>query len=168
MSVDETPEASSILELTPNGLLVVDQDARIHFVNPAFRKMFGTGDEDLSGRKASQILHTDFFERAIATGKEFSARGVVPERDFYYRAAIFRTGEGTGQYCGVFIDTTDEERARAELVELKRETLARAEEVIHRQMHAAQEIAGLLGETTAETKVILTKLSDLFRREDTG
>ena len=57
------------------------------------------------------------------------------------------------------------ERARAELLELKRETLARAEEVIRRQMHTAQEIAGLLGETTAETKVLLAKLTHLFRQE---
>lgn len=168
MSVHETPEVSSILRQTPNGLLVVDEDACIHFVNPAFRRMFATGQGDLTGRKASEFLHSDCFERAIATGKELSLRGAVPDRDVYYRAAIFRTEADPIQYCGIFIDTTEEERARAELVELKRETLARAEEVIHRQMHAAQEIAGLLGETTAETKVILTKLSDLFRREDSG
>jgi len=167
MSADETPRVSSILQHTPNGLLLVDEDARIQFVNPAFRKMFGTGEEDLAGRKASEILRSDYFERAIATGKELAVRGVVPERDVHYRAAIFRTESDQGQYCGVFIDTTDEERARAELLEVKREMLARAEEVIRRQMHTAQEIAGLLSETTAETKVLLTKLADLFRREGT-
>ncbi len=48
---------------------------------------------------------------------------------------------------------------------MKAQTLARAQEVIHRQMKTAQEIAGLLGETTAETKVLLAKLTDLFRQE---
>jgi hypothetical protein len=35
-------------------------------------------------------------------------------------------------------------------------------------MKTAQEIAGLLGETTAETKVLLAKLMDLFRQEGTA
>ena len=84
----------------------------------------------------------------------------------HYRAGVFRT-ERENQYCGIFIDTSEEERARAELLKVKQETLARAEEVIHRQMQTAQEIAGLLGETTAETKVLLAKLTDIFRREET-
>ncbi|MBN2475050.1 MAG: PAS domain-containing protein [Pirellulales bacterium] len=167
MNAKATPEVSSILQHTPNGLVLVDQDACIRFVNPAFRKMFYTGDEDLLGRKAAEFLRSDCFERAIATGKELSVRGDMPERGIHYRAGIFKT-EGENRYCGVFIDTSEEERARAELLELKRETLARAEEVIRRQMHTAQEIAGLLGETTAETKVLLAKLTDLFEREKTA
>ena len=145
----------------------MDEHARIQFVNPSFRRMFGTGEEDLTGRKASEYLHSDCFERAIATGKELSVRGSIPERDVYYRAGVFRTEAEQKQYCGIFIDTSEEARARVELLELKREMLARAEEVIRRQMETAQEIAGLLGETTAETKVLLTKLMDLFRREGT-
>ncbi len=166
MNAEETPDVSSILQHSPNGILLVDDEARIRFVNPAFRKMFCTGDGDLTGRKASELLHSDCFERVIGDGGELSVRGSVPEHDVHYRAGIFRI-EGEKQCCGIFIDTSEEERARAELLEVKRETLARAEEVIRRQMHTAQEIAGLLGETTAETKVLLTRLTDIFREEGT-
>ena len=42
-----------------------------------------------------------------------------------------------------------------------------AQKVIDKQMMIAQEIAGLLGETTAETKVTLTKLRDsMLAQED--
>ena len=164
MNAEQTPELSSILQHTPNGILLVDGDARIQFVNPAFRKMFCTGEGDLAGRKASEFLHSDCFEQAIASGGELSVRGSVPEHGIHYRASIFGI-EGERRCCGIFIDTSEEERARAELSEVKRETLARAQEVISRQMQTAQEIAGLLGETTAETKVLLVKLMDLFRRE---
>jgi PAS domain S-box-containing protein len=166
MNAQETPEVSSILQHTPNGVLVVDEEAHVQFVNPAFRKMFYTGDGDLTGRKAAEFLHADCFEEAIAGGGELSVRGNVPEHGVHYRAGIFKI-EGEQRYCGIFIDTSEEERARAELLEVKRETLARAEEVIRRQMQTAQEIAGLLGETTAETKVLLAKLTDLFRQEGT-
>ena len=164
MNAEATPEVSRILQHSPNGILLVDEEARIHFVNPAFRKMFCTGDGNLMGRKASEFLHSDDFEQAMAAGGELSVRGSVPEHAVYYRATIFGI-EGEGRCCGIFVDTTEEERARAELLEVKRETLARAQEVISRQMHTVQEIAGLLGETAAETKVLLAKLTDLFRQE---
>jgi len=166
MSARQMPEVSSILQHSPNGILLVDEEARIQFVNPAFRKMFCTGDGDLTGRKAAEFLRSDCFEQAIATEGELSVRGNVAEHGIHYRATLFKI-EGQKQCCGIFIDTSEEERARAELLDVRRETLARAQEVIRRQMQTAQEIAGLLGETTAETKILLAKLTDLFRREGT-
>jgi len=44
---------------------------------------------------------------------------------------------------------------------LKAETINKAQQVIHQQMRVAQEIAGLLGETTAETKAALFELIKL-------
>ena len=166
MISDEMPKVSSILQHSPNGILLVDEETRIQYVNPAFRKMFCTGGGDLTGHKASEFLHSDCFERAIAAEGDLSVRGSAPEHDVHYRATIFRI-EGERRCCGIFIDTSEEERARAELSQVRRETLARAQEVIRRQMQTAQEIAGLLGETTAETKVLLVKLMDLFREEGT-
>ncbi len=57
-----------------------------------------------------------------------------------------------------FIDITKEEEQAKQDYEQKLETIALAQKVIHKQMMVAQEIAGLLGETTAETKTTLTKL----------
>jgi hypothetical protein len=57
-----------------------------------------------------------------------------------------------------FIDITREEEMAREDYEKKLETIDLAQRVIHKQMMVAQEIAGLLGETTAETKTTLTKL----------
>jgi hypothetical protein len=37
--------------------------------------------------------------------------------------------------------------------------------IIDKQMRVAQEIASLLGETTAETKVAIMKLRDVLREE---
>lgn len=164
MDIRGTPEVVSILQHSPNGVLLVDDEARIQFANPAFRKMFAAGNGDLTGAKASEFLQSDCFERAIAAEGELSLRGRAARNDVYYRATLFRI-EGERRWCGIFVDISDEERAQAALREARRETLARAEKVILRQMQTAQEIAGLLGETTAETKVLLAKLMDLFRQE---
>ena len=60
----------------------------------------------------------------------------------------------------VYQDVSEEEKAREQHMNLKMETIDIAQKVIDKQMMVAQEIAGLLGETTAETKVTLSKLRD--------
>lgn len=164
---DESRFVGSILQHSPNGVVLVDGESRIRFVNPAFRRMFRVGDGDLTGRPVGEVLGSDCFERAVAAEGELSIRGGIPQHGLYYRASLFRI-ENEGWYCGIFVDISEEERARRELSEMKAQTLARAQEVIRRQMRTAQEIAGLLGETTAETKALLAKLMSLFRQEGSG
>ena len=62
-------------------------------------------------------------------------------------------------------DVTDEEEARNHKEALQRQTVEITDKVIEKQMRAVQEIASLLGETTAETKVALTKLKESLRDE---
>ena len=61
---------------------------------------------------------------------------------------------------GIFQDVSQEEEQKKQAYKVKMETIEMAQKVIDKQMMVAQEIAGLLGETTAETKVTLTKLRD--------
>jgi PAS domain-containing protein len=156
--------AGAILLNTPNGVLVVDRETRVRFINPSFQRMFRCEQESGLGRRAAELVHSDCFERAIAAGGHLMVKETVPEHEVSFRVGLFPI-EGTDLYCGIFIDISDEEKARRELQELRAQTLERAQEVISRQMETAQEIARLLGETTAETKVLLVKLMGLFRQE---
>jgi len=156
---------SAILQQTPNGVLLVDKDTRIQFVNPAFCEMFHCCDEELLGRPASKFIHSDCFERAIAAGGKLMVKETAPVHGVSYRVGLFPI-EGEGLYCGIFIDISEEEQAKEHYRDVRAQTLARAQEVISRQMKTAQEIARLLGETTAETKVLLVKLMSLFEEEN--
>ena len=156
--------ASAILEHTPNGVLLVDKESRIRFVNPGFRRLFHCGEERLIGRPAAEFVHSDCFDRAIAAGGNLMVKETIPEHEVSFRVGMFPI-EGEDLYCGIFIDISDEERAREQIRALRAQTLERAQEVISRQMETAQEIARLLGETTAETKVLLVKLMGLFQEE---
>ena len=155
---------SAILEHPPNGVLLVYGDTRIRYVNPAFRGMFHCTGEELLGRLAAEVVHSDCFTRAIAAGRNLMVKETIPEHDVSFRVGLFPIG-GEGLYCGIFIDISEEEKARKDLHELRAQTLERAQEVISRQMQTAQEIARLLGETTAETKVLLMKLMSLYQEE---
>ena len=158
-------QISAILKYTPNGVLLVDKTTRIRFVNPAFLTMFKCVDSKLLDKPAKKFVHSDCFERAIAAGGSLMVKGSVPEHKVSFRVGIFPI-EGENLYCGIFIDISNEEKARKELLELRAQTLKRAQEVISRQMQTAQEIARLLGETTAETKVLLMKLMSLYQEEN--
>jgi PAS domain S-box-containing protein len=155
---------SEILEHTPNGVLLVDRQALIRFVNPQFPKMFHCEGEQLLGQPAREFVHSDCFERAIAAGGALMVKESIPEHGVSFRVGIFSI-EGRDLYCGIFIDISEEEKARKDFLDLKAQTLKHAQEVIERQMQTAQEIARLLGETTAETKVLLRRLITLYREE---
>ncbi|MFQ6034338.1 MAG: PAS domain-containing protein [Sedimentisphaerales bacterium] len=159
-----TAHTSAILQHTPNGVLLVDKKTHIRFVNPAFLTMFQCADDELLGRLAKDFVHSDCFERAIAAGGSLMVKESIPEHGVSYRVGIFPI-EGEELYCGIFIDISEEEKARKDLLDLRAQTLERAQEVISRQMQTAQEIARLLGETTAETKVLLMKLMSLYEEE---
>jgi len=73
---------------------------------------------------------------------------------------------GEEQWVGMLVDISKIERQREEIVKLKGELLEKSQEVINKQMRVAQEIAGLLGETTAETKTTLLKLIELAKKEE--
>ena len=66
----------------------------------------------------------------------------------------------------VMKDITQETKSEEQLNKVKLETLATTDEVIKKQMRVAQEIASLLGETTAETKVALLKLKKTLQEEE--
>jgi PAS domain S-box-containing protein len=163
-SQDTSAHISAILQQTPNGVLLVDKDTCIHFVNPAFLEMFHCSDEELLGKPAAKFIHCDCFERAIAAGGRLMVKENIPEHKVSFRVGLFPI-EGEDLYCGIFIDISEEEEAKKHYRDLRAQTLERAQEVIASQMKTAQEIARLLGETTAETKVLLVKLMSLFEEE---
>jgi hypothetical protein len=156
---------SLILQFTANGVVQVNRNTmRIEFANPAFRRMFRCETGEIKGRPVAEVLGNDFFERAAAAGGTWAGRGEAPACELVYRAQIFPI-EGEPLLAAVIVDISREALARQEFERVREATLDRAQEVITRQMKTAQEIAGLLGETTAETKALLVKLMNLARQE---
>ena len=186
----QASHATSIIEHSPNAVMLVDSNGSIQFTNPIFRTMFRCEEELLVGKPVEDFIRSDCFARALQ-GDGFLAEKVnVTEHDLSYRIQIFPIREEnfngtinknvehpdedggesaklTHQLLGaVIVDISEEERARREFAKVKQETLQSAQEVIFRQMQTAQEIAGLLGESTADTKVLLVELMNLVKQEE--
>jgi len=170
-----------VVAAAPSGVVAVDRELRIVFANAAFRRMFRLGaDEPVEGRPLVEVLGDDTTFRAFQARTDDGGGGIAtPEAaaresevyysgpDVYVRQMVFQLGD-RDTIIGLFSDLSADVRQRRRLAELRGETVERAREVIAKQMKVAQEIAGLLGETTAETKVILTKLIEFINREDGG
>lgn len=151
-------------DFDPNGLLVLDEELRVIQVNPALCQMLKSQREDLLGRKAADLLgDVSDFQRAYneqceVTGEESS----YPRYELYARKVIFPV-PGENVVAGIFVDLTREWEQRKELEVLRIRTAQEVRNVVDNQMRVAQEIAGLLGETTAETKVSLLRLLELIQ-----
>ena len=66
---------------------------------------------------------------------------------------------------GIMRDVTDEEAEREKKEKISRQTVEVADKVVDKQMRIVQEIASLLGETAAETKIALAKLKESIQDE---
>jgi uncharacterized Fe-S cluster-containing protein len=81
-----------------------------------------------------------------------------------YESLIYLSEENV--VINIMMDITENELKEHELLNVKEQTLKSCQEVINKQMRVAQEIASLLGETTAETKVNLNRLKEIVIGED--
>jgi uncharacterized Fe-S cluster-containing protein len=70
-----------------------------------------------------------------------------------------------GLLVAILRDITEREKEREKFDNLREETLQRTREVVSKQMRVAHEIAQLLGETTAESKMIVSHLAQLLEEE---
>lgn len=151
-------------DFDPNGLLVLDDTLRVILVNPAMCQMLKSERHDLLGRNAFDLLgDVSDFERAYAEQREvLGQEASYPRFDLHVRKVIFPVPREK-VVAGIFVDLTREWKQRNELEQLRNRTAEEVRNVVDKQMRVAQEIAGLLGETTAETKVSLLRLLNLLR-----
>ncbi len=156
--------ANLIIQASPDGVVVVDRDLKIVEVNPAFAHLFSCQRERVAGRSIGEFMDPEPFRQTCASQGSMHLDLTVPSYGLIFRGTFFYVAH-QGVVISLLDNMTQEVTQRRELDQVRSETLEKAQEVINKQMRVAQEIAGLLGETTAETKVLLTKLMRVMRGE---
>lgn len=150
--------ANLVMETSPNVVLIVDEDMKILEYSAVGEKYFGKTRKEALDMYLYEFIDPTDFQWVFDThqnihGKKvtYTEYGVTMLQNIVYikkENAVLAT----------FIDITAQEEKARQDYETKLATADLAQKVIHKQMMVAQEIAGLLGETTAETKTTLTKL----------
>lgn len=158
--------ANVVLDVTPNVLFIIDSDFRIRECNKKGQELLGVGKEEALTRYIFEFIEIEDIEETFRT-----------KESIYNKKVKMEHGRLTMQETIVYIrdidcvlvrfqDITHEEKMKEQHYNFKVEALEIAQKVIDKQMMVAQEIAGLLGETTAETKVTMTKLRDSILEDE--
>jgi uncharacterized Fe-S cluster-containing protein len=153
--------SNSIIDNSPNALIVTNDDFEIQQVNKQAMEMLNIRfQSDVLGENIVRILDPTPFFQVYETGKTLkNQRRYFSDYKKFFEQTIVR--DLTSHMCICILrDVTDEEEERAKKEEIGRKTAEIADKVVDKQMRIVQEIASLLGETAAETKIALTKLKE--------
>ncbi|NYB75098.1 4Fe-4S binding protein [Sedimentibacter hydroxybenzoicus DSM 7310] len=163
----EAEKISNIyFEYSPSIILIVDLDLNILDLNPAGEKAFNININNIRKKPLSSIMPVDDFKSVIETESNMVGRKLNLEN---YGLIVFQRIIYLPKnkiLFGILNDISMEEMKKEQIINFKLNTLETADKVIEKQMRVAQEIAGLLGETTAETKTALLKLKKVVLEEN--
>ena len=156
----------TIARNSPNGIIMLNDQLEVQQINPAALKILNLRSENaVLGDQVVRILDPTPFLKVKTTGRGiFHQRSYLAEYGCTIQQTIVPAEDGRMLLC-IMRDVSDEEEARRQREEISRQTVEVADKVVDKQMRIVQEIASLLGETAAETKIALTKLKESITNE---
>ena len=158
--------SDNIISNTPNGIIVLNEDFEVQQINTAARDIMNIRSaSDVLGEQVVRILDPNDFMEVKQTGMSIRDRRVyLAEYRKYVEETILYDKEYKIIIC-IMRDITDIETEKEKKEAISRATIETADKVVDKQMRVVQEIASLLGETAAETKIALAKLKESISDE---
>ena len=153
--------SDTIVNNTPNGLIVLNENLEVQQINNAARKIMNIrAASDVLGEPVVRILDPTVFMQVRNSGRTVrNQRTYLAEYKKYVEQTVVYAPDSR-MLIGIMRDITDEEADREKKARINKQTVEVADSVVEKQMRIVQEIASLLGETAAETKIALTKLKE--------
>ncbi len=158
--------SDTIIRNTPNGLIVLNEKLEVQQINRAAQKILNIRfTSDILGDQVVRILEPADFLEVLSKGSNIHNKRVyLAEYEKYVEETIVYDREYRLLIC-ILRDVTEEETQREKKEDISRQTVEIADRVVDKQMRIVQEIASLLGETAAETKIALSKLKESISDE---
>lgn len=155
-----------IVNNTPNGIIVLNDTFEVQQINEAAMDiMHIRSASDVLGEHVVRIMDPKVFYEVQKTRFNVHNRRVyLAEYKRYVELTVVYDTDNH-LYIGIMRDITDEEKEREKKESISKQTIETADKVVDKQMRIVQEIASLLGETAAETKIALTKLKESIKDE---
>nr|MDD6335720.1 [Fe-Fe] hydrogenase large subunit C-terminal domain-containing protein [bacterium] len=158
--------SDTIINNTPNGIIVLNEGLEVQQINAAARRMMNIASaSDVLGGPVVRIMDPQPFFNVLETGRSQNEQRIYLAEYKRYAAMSIHYDASYHILICILRDITQEELSRAGKDELRQKTIETADKVIEKQMRVVQEIASLLGETTAETKIALTNLKESLEDE---
>ena len=158
--------SDTIVKNTPNGLIVLNEELEVQQINDAARRIMNVrSSTDILGDQVIRIMDPTDFMEVRNTGRDIRNKMVyLPEYKRYVEQSVIYDKD-SHLLIGIMRDITDEQTEREKKESISRQTVDVADNVVDKQMRIVQEIASLLGETAAETKIALAKLKESIQDE---
>ena len=158
--------SDTIVRNTPNGLIVLNEKLEVQQINRAALKILNIRlASDILGDQVVRVMEPGDFVSVLSKGVPIHNKRVyLAEYEKYVEETIVYDTEYRLLIC-ILRDVTEEETQREKKESISRQTVEIADRVVDKQMRIVQEIASLLGETAAETKIALSKLKESISDE---
>ena len=158
--------SDTIVRNTPNGIIVLNEELEVQQINESARAIMNIrSSNDILGDLVVRIMDPSDFIEVKNTGRNIRNKRVyLAEYKRYVEQSVLYDRD-SHLLIGIMRDVTDEESEREKKEKISRQTVEVADRVVDKQMRIVQEIASLLGETAAETKIALAKLKESIQDE---
>ncbi|KPU46010.1 iron hydrogenase 1 [Oxobacter pfennigii] len=148
-----------IIETTPNGVIILNNELQIMHMNPAFQKMF-ICNNGILGRHISYLLDTNGYEK-LASGSVKLYEAIKSKNGKKYHELLYALPDES-QYVGLYTDVTKIKFDDSQIDLIKNQTLEQAKELLDHQIKFSQEMAHYLGKSTARSEELVMRIMDLF------
>ena len=158
--------SDTMVRNTPNGLIVLNENMEVQQINEAARRILNIRHaSDVLGEQVTRIMDSGVYLAVYNTGKPVQNQRVyLADYQRYVEQTVVHDKD-SHMLIGILRDVTDEEIQKEKKEKISRQTMEVADKVVEKQMRIVQEIASLLGETAAETKIALAKLKESIADE---
>ena len=155
-----------IVESSHNAIIVVNAQMEIQKFNPVARELFVQKSRELQGMELDKFIDSSSFQKVWNLKQR-----IIHQKCSYKNGSIIvdQTIFALSEHkviVGILTDISEQEKQRRKMQKMKEVAVEKTNDVVNKQMQTVQEIAGLLGETTVETKAALTELSELLQTGD--
>ncbi len=156
--------SDNIIENTPNAIVVLNETFEVQQLNSAACELMNVRNpQDVIGDHVVRILDPQPFADACQKKiNSYDKRIYLVEYQKYVDQTVIYDKNYHIIIC-IMRDVTEEVKHQKSKEAISRTTMEITDKMIEKQMRAVQEIASLLGETTAETKIALTRLKESLR-----
>lgn len=158
--------SDNIINNTPNGILVLNEDFEVQLINKAACNMMNIKNQsDVLGCPVIRILNPTEYMNVLDNNRNvYEKKTYLAEYRLYVEETIIYD-RNYHIIMSIMRDITEDENRRVKKENTNMQAVEITDKVIDKQMRVVQEIASLLGETTAETKIALTKLKETLADE---
>ncbi len=152
-----------LLKSNPNGVIILDDNLKITGVNDALLEMADKKADELINQNISVLFDDLEPFQNVLKNKKHVYEAIRAFNNKKVKKIIFSIKD-LGITIVFLVDITEADVHKQALEKVKMETLEKAQAVLDKQMKVTHDVAVLLGESTAETEMLLGKLINLIKQ----